>query len=148
MPFVTLNCAAIPESLIESELFGYGAGTFTGGLKAGKVGKIQASDGGTLFLDEIGDMPIELQARLLRVLAESEIIPLGEVSPVKVNLNVICATHRDLKTLVGEEISVRICSTVLAVSRSTCLVYESATINQRSYPKYCMNCVLKMILNI
>ncbi|MGH1463306.1 MAG: sigma-54-dependent Fis family transcriptional regulator [Neptuniibacter sp.] len=102
-PFVTLNCAAIPESLIESELFGYGAGTFTGGLKAGKVGKIQASDGGTLFLDEIGDMPIELQARLLRVLAESEIIPLGEVSPVKVNLNVICATHRDLKSLVGAD---------------------------------------------
>lgn len=102
-PFVTLNCAAIPESLIESELFGYGAGTFTGGLKAGKVGKIQASDGGTLFLDEIGDMPIELQARLLRVLAECEIIPLGEVSPVKVDLNVICATHRDLKMLVGED---------------------------------------------
>jgi transcriptional regulator of acetoin/glycerol metabolism len=101
-PFVTLNCAAIPESLIESELFGYGAGTFTGGLKAGKVGKIQASDGGTLFLDEIGDMPVELQARLLRVLAESEIIPLGEVSPVKIDLNVICATHRDLKTLVCE----------------------------------------------
>lgn len=101
-PFVTLNCAAIPESLIESELFGYGAGTFTGGLKAGKVGKIQASDGGTLFLDEIGDMPIELQARLLRVLAECEIIPLGEVEPVKVNLNVMCATHRDLKTLVAD----------------------------------------------
>lgn len=102
-PFVTLNCAAIPESLIESELFGYGAGTFTGGLKAGKVGKIQASDGGTLFLDEIGDMPVELQARLLRVLAESEIIPLGEVVPVKVDLNVICATHRDLKLLVGSD---------------------------------------------
>lgn len=100
-PFITLNCAAIPESLIESELFGYGAGTFTGGLKAGKVGKIQASNGGTLFLDEIGDMPIELQASLLRVLAESEIIPLGEVNPVKVSLNVICATHRDLKELVG-----------------------------------------------
>lgn len=100
-PFVTLNCAAIPESLIESELFGYGAGTFTGGLKAGKVGKIQASNGGTLFLDEIGDMPIELQASLLRVLAESEIIPLGEVTPVKVSLNVICATHRDLKELVS-----------------------------------------------
>ncbi|WP_428036890.1 sigma-54-dependent Fis family transcriptional regulator [Amphritea sp.] len=100
-PFITLNCAAIPESLIESELFGYGAGTFTGGLKAGKVGKIQASNGGTLFLDEIGDMPIELQASLLRVLAESEIIPLGEVNPVKVSLNVICATHRDLKELVS-----------------------------------------------
>ncbi|MBN1005560.1 sigma-54-dependent Fis family transcriptional regulator [Amphritea pacifica] len=100
-PFITLNCAAIPESLIESELFGYGAGTFTGGLKSGKVGKIQASHGGTLFLDEIGDMPIELQASLLRVLAENEIIPLGEVNPVKVSLNVICATHRDLKELVS-----------------------------------------------
>lgn len=101
MPFVTLNCAAIPESLIESELFGYGAGTFTGGLKSGKIGKIQASDGGTLFLDEIGDMPLELQASLLRVLAECEVIPLGEVLPVQVKLNVICATHRDLKEYVG-----------------------------------------------
>ncbi|MFW1677068.1 sigma-54-dependent Fis family transcriptional regulator [Pontibacter sp. JAM-7] len=101
-PFVTLNCAAIPESLIESELFGYSAGTFTGGLKSGKVGKIQASNGGTLFLDEIGDMPLELQARLLRVLAEKEIIPLGEVNPLKINLNVICATHRDLKEFVGQ----------------------------------------------
>ncbi|MDO6564348.1 sigma-54-dependent Fis family transcriptional regulator [Amphritea sp. 1_MG-2023] len=100
-PFITLNCAAIPESLIESELFGYSAGTFTGGLKAGKVGKIQASHGGTLFLDEIGDMPLELQASLLRVLAESEIIPLGEIHPVKVQLNIICATHRDLKELVS-----------------------------------------------
>lgn len=100
-PFITLNCAAIPESLIESELFGYSAGTFTGGLKSGKVGKIQASDGGTLFLDEIGDMPLELQASLLRVLAESEIIPLGEVQPVPVKLNVICATHRDLKEYVS-----------------------------------------------
>lgn len=100
-PFITLNCAAIPESLIESELFGYGAGTFTGGLKTGKVGKIQASDGGTLFLDEIGDMPLELQASLLRVLAESEIIPLGGHEPVPVSLNVICATHRDLKEYVA-----------------------------------------------
>ncbi|MEM5537809.1 sigma-54-dependent Fis family transcriptional regulator [Neptuniibacter pectenicola] len=100
-PFITLNCAAIPESLIESELFGYGAGTFTGGLKAGKMGKIQASDGGTLFLDEIGDMPLELQASLLRVLAESEIIPLGEHEAVGVSLNVICATHRDLKEYVA-----------------------------------------------
>ncbi|MBY4675028.1 sigma-54-dependent Fis family transcriptional regulator [Marinobacterium arenosum] len=95
-PFVTLNCAAIPESLIESELFGYSAGTFTGGLKGGKAGKIEASNGGTLFLDEIGDMPLALQARLLRVLAEREITPLGQVQPVKVDLHVICATHRDL----------------------------------------------------
>ncbi|MEH6649887.1 MAG: sigma-54-dependent Fis family transcriptional regulator [Motiliproteus sp.] len=101
-PFVTLNCAAIPESLIESELFGYGSGTFTGGLKGGKTGKIQASEGGTLFLDEIGDMPLELQARLLRVLAEREITPLGQVKPVKIDLHVICATHRNLKDYVAQ----------------------------------------------
>lgn len=101
-PFVAVNCAAIPESLIESELFGYGAGTFTGGLKSGKMGKIEASNGGTLFLDEIGDMPAELQARLLRVLAENEIIPLGEIKPIPVNINVICATHRDLEHYVRQ----------------------------------------------
>ncbi|GGB78867.1 sigma-54-dependent Fis family transcriptional regulator [Marinobacterium zhoushanense] len=101
-PFVTLNCAAIPESLIESELFGYGAGTFTGALKGGKVGKIQASNGGTLFLDEIGDMPLVLQARLLRVLAEGEITPLGEIKPVPIDLHVITATHRDLKQLIAQ----------------------------------------------
>ena len=101
-PFVAVNCAAIPETLIESELFGYGAGTFTGGLKSGKKGKIEASDGGTLFLDEIGDMPAELQARLLRVLAEKEIIPLGEVEPVPIDINVICATHRDLEQYVSQ----------------------------------------------
>ncbi|MCG2580755.1 MAG: sigma-54-dependent Fis family transcriptional regulator [Marinobacter sp.] len=101
-PFIAVNCAAIPESLIESELFGYGAGTFTGGLKSGKVGKIEASNGGTLFLDEIGDMPAELQARLLRVLAESEIVPLGEVKPIPVDINVICASHRDLEHYVSQ----------------------------------------------
>jgi transcriptional regulator of acetoin/glycerol metabolism len=101
-PFVTLNCAAIPESLIESELFGYSAGTFTGGLKGGKVGKIEASNGGTLFLDEIGDMPLMLQARLLRVLAEREITPLGQIKPVAVDLHVICATHRDLIDAVSQ----------------------------------------------
>lgn len=101
-PFVTLNCAAIPESLIESELFGYSAGTFTGALKGGKIGKIQASHGGTLFLDEIGDMPLALQARLLRVLAEGEITPLGEIKPMPIDLHVITATHRDLKQLIVE----------------------------------------------
>ena len=100
--FITLNCAAIPESLIESELFGYSSGTFTGGLKGGKTGKIEASSGGTLFLDEIGDMPLPLQARLLRVLAEGEVIPLGQLEPVKVDLNIICATHRNLLRAIGE----------------------------------------------
>ena len=74
-PFVTVNCAAIPESLIESELFGYTRGAFTGAVKEGRVGKILQSNGGTLFLDEIGDMPLMLQTRLLRVIEEREVVP-------------------------------------------------------------------------
>ena len=88
-PFVAVNCAAIPESLIESELFGYTAGTFTGGRSKGMRGLIQQSDGGTLFLDEIGDMPLHLQTRLLRVLAEREVLPLGAEKPVPVRLTVV-----------------------------------------------------------
>jgi transcriptional regulator of acetoin/glycerol metabolism len=99
-PFVALNCASIPESLIESELFGYKPGAFTGAHIKGMRGKILQSDGGTLFLDEIGDMPLNLQTRMLRVLAEKEIVPLGSEIPVKVDLNVICATLRNLEDLV------------------------------------------------
>ncbi len=100
-PFVALNCAAIPESLIESELFGYRDGAFTGARAKGVRGKIAQADGGTLFLDEIGDMPLSLQTRLLRVLAEREVLPLGAEKPVPVDLQVICATHRDLGELVS-----------------------------------------------
>ena len=99
-PFVALNCASIPESLIESELFGYRQGAFTGASNKGMRGKILQSDGGTLFLDEIGDMPLNLQSRLLRVLAEKEILPLGSERPVKVDIHVICATLRNLEELV------------------------------------------------
>ena len=99
--FVALNCASIPESLIESELFGYKSGSFTGANKKGMRGKILQSDGGTLFLDEIGDMPLNLQTRLLRVLAEKEISPLGSELPIKVDLQIICATHRNLMELVS-----------------------------------------------
>jgi sigma-54 dependent transcriptional regulator, acetoin dehydrogenase operon transcriptional activator AcoR len=95
-PLVTVNCAAIPESLIESELFGYTRGAFTGAVKEGRVGKILQSNGGTLFLDEIGDMPLMLQTRLLRVIEEREIVPLGSDQPIPVNLHVISATHRDI----------------------------------------------------
>ncbi|WP_417517363.1 sigma-54-dependent Fis family transcriptional regulator [Marinobacter sp.] len=98
--FVAVNCAAIPESLIESELFGYVAGAFTGARAKGVRGLIQQADGGTLFLDEIGDMPLQLQTRLLRVLAEGEILPVGADSPVKVNCRVIAATHQDLTQLI------------------------------------------------
>lgn len=95
-PFVAVNCAAIPDSLIESELFGYTAGAFTGARSRGARGKIAQAHGGTLFLDEIGDMPLALQTRLLRVLAEGELTPLGGDAPVRVEIDVICATHRDL----------------------------------------------------
>lgn len=101
-PFIALNCASIPESLIESELFGYRQGAFTGAHIKGMRGKILQSDGGTLFLDEIGDMPLNLQTRLLRVLAEKEVLQLGSEMPVKVDLNVICATLRNLEELVDD----------------------------------------------
>ncbi len=100
-PFVALNCAAIPEGLIESELFGYGEGAFTGARRSGSTGKIQQADGGTLFLDEIGDMPLSLQARLLRVLQDRTVTPLGASSSVPVDIKIICATNRRLR----EEIS-------------------------------------------
>lgn len=102
-PFVALNCAAIPESLIESELFGYTSGTFTGASKSGMKGKLLLANGGTLFLDEIGDMPFALQTRLLRVLAEQEILPLGAEQPIAIDVNVISATHQNLSELIAKK---------------------------------------------
>ena len=99
-PFVAINCAAIPESLIESELFGYAAGAFTGASSKGMRGLLQQADGGTLFLDEIGDMPLTLQTRLLRVLSEGQVAPLGGATPQSVDIEVICASHRDIALLV------------------------------------------------
>lgn len=101
-PFVAVNCAAIPENLIESELFGYVAGAFTGASNKGMPGLLLQADGGTLFLDEIGDMPLALQTRLLRVLAEGEVAPLGAAKTRAVDIQVICASHRDLAVLVSE----------------------------------------------
>ncbi|MBX6320193.1 MAG: sigma-54-dependent Fis family transcriptional regulator [Rhodospirillaceae bacterium] len=100
-PFVPVNCAAIPEGLIEGELFGYRPGAFTGAARGGSRGKILEADGGTLFLDEIGDMPLEAQTRLLRVLSENEIAPLGAARPVHVDIAVIAATHQPLEALVA-----------------------------------------------
>jgi transcriptional regulator of acetoin/glycerol metabolism len=100
-PFVAVNCAAIPEGLIESELFGYEEGAFTGARRKGSVGRILQADGGTLFLDEIGDMPLSLQARLLRVLQERVVVPLGSVKSYTVDIAVICATHRRIRELVS-----------------------------------------------
>lgn len=98
-PFVAVNCAAIPETLIESELFGYSPGAFTGARREGMRGRIVQSSGGTLFLDEIGDMPLLLQTRLLRVLEEQEVTPLGCETAIKVDLRVVCASHRNLQDM-------------------------------------------------
>lgn len=99
--FIAVNCAAIPESLIESELFGYAPGAFTGAASRGKLGLIEAADGGTLFLDEIGDMPLGLQARLLRVLAEGEVTPVGAIKAKPVKFRLISASHHALDGLVA-----------------------------------------------
>lgn len=99
--FVPVNCASIPDSLIEAELFGYEEGAFTGARKKGSMGKILQANGGTLFLDEIGDMPKHLQARLLRVLQERKVSPLGAGKEVDVNVTVISATHKNLKEMIA-----------------------------------------------
>jgi transcriptional regulator of acetoin/glycerol metabolism len=100
--FVALNCASIPETLIESELFGYQGGAFTGARKEGALGKIQQADRGTLFLDEIGDMPLSLQARLLRVLQERVVTPLGSHKTIPVDIALVCATHLNLRDAVSQ----------------------------------------------
>jgi transcriptional regulator with PAS, ATPase and Fis domain len=99
-PFVAVNCASIPDTLIEAELFGYEDGAFTGARRKGQVGKIVQANGGTLFLDEIGDMPLGLQAHLLRVLQERQVTPLGSTKSVAVDVSIICATHRNLREMI------------------------------------------------
>lgn len=101
-PFVAINCAAIPESLIESELFGYRGGSFTGARKDGMVGKLEQADGGILFLDEIADMPLALQTRLLRVLEERQVVPLGGASARPLDVRLISASHQDLQACVAD----------------------------------------------
>jgi transcriptional regulator of acetoin/glycerol metabolism len=98
-PFVAINCAAIPDTLIESELFGYAPGAFTGARREGLRGRIVQASGGTLFLDEIGDMPVLLQTRLLRVLEDQEVTPLGSERAIRVSLRVLCASHRNLRDM-------------------------------------------------
>lgn len=101
-PFIAVNCASIPETLIESELFGYEEGAFTGARRKGAVGKIVQAHGGTLFLDEIGDMPYPLQVRLLRVLQERVVNPLGSTKTIPVDIAIVCATHRDLREMIAQ----------------------------------------------
>jgi two-component system, NtrC family, nitrogen regulation response regulator GlnG len=100
-PFVAVNMAAIPRELVESELFGHERGAFTG-ANARKIGRFEQAEGGTLFLDEIGDMPLEAQTRLLRVLQSGEFMPVGGRTPIRANLRIIAATHRDLRQLIAQ----------------------------------------------
>lgn len=102
-PFIKINCSAIPEPLLESELFGYEAGTFTGGNLKGKKGLLEYADGGTLLLDEIGDMPFNLQSKLLRVLQEKEFTKLGGHIPIKIDIRFIAATNTDIEKMVREK---------------------------------------------
>jgi len=101
-PFVTVNCGAIPENLIESELFGYVAGAFTGSRSGGKKGYFEAAQGGTIFLDEISELPLNLQVKLLQVIQERQITPVGAVDPIPIDVRIISATNRDLAALVKE----------------------------------------------
>lgn len=100
-PFITVNCGAIPETLIESELFGHRKGSFTGAM-ADRAGKFEAANQGTIFLDEIGELPINLQVRLLRVIQEREIDKIGYPNPIPVNVRIVAATNRDLRTLIED----------------------------------------------
>jgi len=101
-PFVAINCAAVPDTLLESELFGYVKGAFTGADPKGKIGKVEFANTGTLFLDEIGDMPLYLQAKLLRVLEQKEVVRLGSNKPIPVDVRVIAATNKNLEKLIEE----------------------------------------------
>ena len=101
-PFVAINCAAIPKELIETELFGYEEGAFTGARRKGLQGKFQMANGGSLFLDEIGDMPLELQAKLLRVLQERTVIPIGGSKPIHIDIRLISATNQNLRKMISE----------------------------------------------
>ncbi|MCA8878358.1 MAG: sigma-54-dependent Fis family transcriptional regulator [Rhodobacteraceae bacterium] len=118
--FVAVNCAAIPESLIEAELFGHAPGAFTGAAPRGRRGLVEEADGGTLFLDEIGDMALLLQARLLRVIAEGEVTPVGAARPKRVSVRVLSASHRDLAARVREgalreDLFYRLCGATLTL---------------------------------
>jgi len=103
-PFIKVNCGAIPENLIESELFGYEPGAFTGASKEGKLGLFEVASEGTLFLDEVGELPLEMQVRLLRVLQERELVRIGGVRPIKVNVRILAATNRNLDAMVRQKL--------------------------------------------
>jgi sigma54-dependent transcription regulator len=154
-PFVNINCSAIPESLMESELFGYTAGSFTGAAKGGKAGKFELADGGTIFLDEIGEMPLFMQAKLLRALQSGEIQKIGSDTMQKVDVRVIAATNRNLKQMVRMGSSGKTCTsasiplrssfrlcgsgakTYCSWQRISCRSFRGSTEKKRACPQLC-----------
>ncbi|WP_206427347.1 sigma-54 interaction domain-containing protein [Clostridium rectalis] len=102
--FIKINCGAIPENLIESELFGYERGSFTGANKEGKIGLFEVADKGTIFLDEVGELPLDMQVKLLRVLQEREIERIGGINPIKIDVRILAATNRDLEEMVSKKL--------------------------------------------
>lgn len=119
-PFVAINCAAIPRDLLESEIFGYVGGAFTGARKGGQVGKLELADGGTVFLDEISQMPLDLQAKLLRVLQDGMITRLGDTKPVHIDTRVVAATNEDLVEKAVPAVSASTFITVWGWSKCRC----------------------------
>lgn len=101
-PFIPVNCGAIPQALFESELFGYESGSFTGAEKGGKAGKIEMADGGTVFLDEVGELPLDMQVKLLRVLQENRIYRIGDSGGKQIDVRFVAATNQDLEKLMQE----------------------------------------------
>ena len=132
-PFVAINMAAIPRDLIESELFGHEKGAFTG-ANARSVGRFEQAEGGTLFLDEIGDMPMEAQTRLLRVLQQGEYTTVGGRTPIKTNVRIVAATNKDLRYRSSRACSARICSSASTSCRCGCRRCASA---RRTFPTWC-----------
>lgn len=102
-PFIAINCAAIPEALLESELFGYAKGAFSGASNSGRIGKFELANGGIIFLDEIGDMPLSLQVKLLRVLQERKFVKIGSNKMINLDIRVIAATNKDIKGMIKEK---------------------------------------------
>ncbi|HAK73129.1 MAG TPA: sigma-54-dependent Fis family transcriptional regulator, partial [Sporomusaceae bacterium] len=100
--FIKVNCAAIPKDLLESELFGYNEGAFSGASKGGKVGKFEQANNGTILLDEIGELPLPLQSKLLRILQEQEIERIGGVKPVSLDVRIICCTNQNIEQMISE----------------------------------------------
>jgi transcriptional regulator with PAS, ATPase and Fis domain len=134
-PFVTINCGAIPENLIESELFGHVRGAFTGAV-ASRPGKFQAADGGTLFLDEIGELPLNLQVKLLRALQERVVFRVGDSKPEKVDIRIVAATNRNLEEEIRTATSARTSTTASTSSTSgsrRCATAATTSSSSRRY---------------